>query len=87
MSTLATTKMSSKGQVVIPESIREQLKLDPGTQFIVLGQKDTVILKSVQPPLLKEFSGLRKELGKQVKKARIKKADLTKAISKSRQKK
>ena len=33
METLATTRMSSKGQVVIPESIRRQLKLKEGAQL------------------------------------------------------
>ena len=87
MNTLATTKMSSKGQVVIPESIRDQLNLGPGTQFVVLGQKDTVILKSIQPPPLEEFSELKKELRKQAKKAHLRKTDVTKAIHKSRKKK
>jgi AbrB family looped-hinge helix DNA binding protein len=47
MANLATTKMSSKGQVVIPENIRKQLNLKAGAQFIVVGEKDVVILKSI----------------------------------------
>ena len=35
--TIATTKMSSRGQIVIPESIRKQLGLVPGAQFGVEG--------------------------------------------------
>jgi len=84
MSELATTKMSSKGQVVIPESIRDQLKLGPGAQFIVLGEGDTVILKAIKPPSLKEFSKLRAEARKQAKKAGMKKSDLENAIKKTR---
>jgi AbrB family looped-hinge helix DNA binding protein len=40
MSKLATTKMSSKGQVVIPEDVRSRLGLEAGEQFIVVGDKD-----------------------------------------------
>jgi AbrB family looped-hinge helix DNA binding protein len=36
MAASATTTMSTKRQVVIPEEIREQLGLGPGTQFIVV---------------------------------------------------
>lgn len=50
MSDYATTKMSRKGQIVIPEKIRKQLKLKAGTQFMVLGQKNVVILKTISPP-------------------------------------
>ena len=42
MAQYATTKMSSKGQVVIPEQIREQLHLREGEQFVVIGRGDTV---------------------------------------------
>lgn len=55
MKPLATTKMSSKGQVVIPESIRKALKLEPGTQFIVVAEEDVVILKTITPPSLDAF--------------------------------
>ncbi len=37
MESLATTKLSSKGQVVIPEEIRLRLGLKEGTQFVVVG--------------------------------------------------
>ena len=54
----STTKMSSKGQVVIPEEIRNQLGLEPGTQFVVVGDRDVVILKALNPPSLSDFDGL-----------------------------
>ena len=43
MATLATTKMSSKGQVVIPEDIRKRLNIKVGAQFVVVGEKDVII--------------------------------------------
>src|SRR5690606_2270948 len=46
----ATTKLSSKGQVVIPEEIRERLGLKPGAQFVVVGDRDVVILKVIHQP-------------------------------------
>ena len=36
MSTLATTKMSSRGQVVIPEAVRNEMGLKAGDEFVVL---------------------------------------------------
>ena len=51
MANVSTTKMSSKGQVVIPENIRKNLNLKTGAQFIVVGDKDVVILKSITPPI------------------------------------
>ena len=58
MSNLATTKMSSKGQVVIPEGIRKRLKLKTGAQFVVVGDNDVVILKNITPPSIEEFDEL-----------------------------
>ncbi len=87
MAPLATTKMSSKGQIVIPEDIRKRLGLKPGTQFVVVGQNDVVILKTITQPSMTEFDQLISEARKQAKKAGMKKADITSALQKVRKKK
>ena len=81
---LATTKMSSKGQVVIPEDIRKRLNLAEGTQFVVTGKDDIVILKAISEPSLDEFESLIQEVRAQAKQAGLKKSDITTAISKAR---
>jgi len=81
---LATTRMSSRGQVVIPEEIRKRLKLKAGSQFVVVGEKDTVILKAISPPSLAEFDDLIMEARKQARKAGLKRSDITAAIGKVR---
>lgn len=58
MNTVATTKMSSKGQIVIPEEIRKTLHLKAGTKFVVIGEGDVVILKAISPPSSAEFNEL-----------------------------
>jgi AbrB family looped-hinge helix DNA binding protein len=84
METLATTRMSSKGQVVIPESIRKQLNLQEGAQFVVVGNADVVILKVVMPPDMGEFDALIQQARKQAKKAGLTQKDIELAIAKAR---
>lgn len=84
MATLATTKMSSKGQVVIPEDIRKRLKLKVGSQFVVVGEKDVVIFKSISQPSMSEFDALIAEARRQAKKAGVKRSDVSAAIMKAR---
>ena len=79
--TVATTKMSSKGQVVIPEEIRERLGLRPGAQFVVVGDKDVVVLRTVRPPSMADFDDLVAEAGRQARKAGMKRSDVTAAIA------
>ena len=69
MKPLATTKMSSKGQVVIPESIRKSLNLEAGTQFVVVAEDDVVILKTITPPSLDAFDEIISRARKQAKEA------------------
>lgn len=87
MEALATTRMSSKGQVVIPESIRKQLDLKEGAQFLVVGDEDVVILKVVTPPDINEFDTLIKQARKQAKEVGLKSRDVKSAIAKARSRK
>ena len=41
---MLTTKISSKGQVVVPKEIRARLKIKPGTFFHVRIEKNTILL-------------------------------------------
>ena len=86
-SELATTRLSSKGQVVIPEEVRNALGLKPGDQFIVIGRGDAVILKYIPEPSLDQFEGLLEEAHKKAKKAGMKKTDIKRAIEKVRRQK
>jgi AbrB family looped-hinge helix DNA binding protein len=84
MSKIATTKMSSKGQVVIPEEIRDRLGLKAGIQFVVIGERDVVILKTLAAPSMSDFDGLVTEARRQARKAKMKSSDVAKATKKVR---
>jgi len=81
---VATTKMSSRGQVVIPESVRTQLGLEPGVEFVVLGQDDVVLFKVLTPPSTTEYAQLKRKLRQQARRAGLKRSDIPKAIAKAR---
>jgi len=84
MSELATTKMSSKGQVVIPEDIRKRLGLEAGSQFVVVAGKDAIILKTISPPSMEEFDELIKNARRQARKAGMKRSDIKDTIAEVR---
>ena len=81
MGSVSTTRMSSKGQVVIPEDVRRRLGLDAGSQFIVVGEEDVVILKMVRPPSLREFDRLVKKARLQAKAAGLTRSAVASAVS------
>jgi len=84
MNALATTRMSSKGQIVIPEAIRERLNLQPGTQFVVVGEDDVVILKVISAPEIESFDELIQDARQQAKQAGLKRKDIADAVTKAR---
>jgi len=84
MEALSTTRMSSKGQVVIPEIIRKRLKLEEGAQFVVVGDADVIILKAISMPNLEEFDALIQQARKQAKASGLKPKDINAAIAKVR---
>lgn len=84
MRTPATTRMSSKGQVVIPEEVRTRLGLEAGTRFVVVGEDDVVILKSIQAPSLDDFDTLIRTARNQAAQSGMKRNDIAAAVSRVR---
>ena len=84
MENVSTTKMSSKGQVVIPEDIRKRLHLETGAQFVVVGEDDVVILKSIQRPSMAEFDDLILRARQQARSTGMKRTDIAKAVARAR---
>ncbi len=87
MSTLGTTRMSSKGQVVIPEKIRKALHLEPGSEFAVIALEDTVMLKMIQPPSMDEMEGILERSRRYAKEKGLKPSDVEIAIGEVREEK
>ncbi len=80
MNRIATTKLSSKGQVVIPEAIRRRLGLEAGTEFVVLGEDGTVVLKVVDPPSMREFDRIVSRAREDARRVGLRRSDIAAAI-------
>ena len=85
MSNVELTKLSSKGQIVIPQQVRDELKLKDGETFAVIGREDTIILKKVSVPSPKEvFERLHRWGVTFAKKKGLREENLQAAIGRSR---
>lgn len=56
-----TTKMSTRGQVIIPKDVREYIRAEENTIFTVVPlDKDTILMKKMdKKKLLEEFRSIR----------------------------
>ncbi|MFH1247259.1 MAG: hypothetical protein V1644_02665 [Candidatus Micrarchaeota archaeon] len=80
-------KMSPKGQLVVPQQIREEESLAAGDRFIALAMKEGVMFKRVKMPDVKaEFEKLSEEVRERFKKERVSHTDVTEAVKWARKK-
>ena len=88
---IETIKMSSKGQIVIPLGIREEINASEGTVFAVVSGRDSVILKKIITPskedLISELKEIAKDGRKRAEKLGIKETDVPDLIHKLRESK
>lgn len=80
MNATATTKLSSRGQVVIPEEIRTRLGLEPEVRFVVVGEGDVVVLKALKGPHLSDFNDFLDEAQKSADEAGLTQEDVETAL-------
>lgn len=80
-------KMSPKGQLVVPQDIRDKEEFTSGDRFIPFPVKGGVLFKKVKIPDVKiEFQKLSKEIEKQFKKKNITPKDVDEAVKWARRK-
>ena len=84
MEKLEVTSMSSRGQIVIPQDVRERLHLHEGEKFIVIGEGDAIVLKKLEMPSFKGFDKLLKRTREFAKRKGLKPIDVGKAIEEVR---
>lgn len=64
---MEATKLSSKGQIIIPKHIRTLLNWETGQELIIINMPDGVLLKSkkaFQPSTLDDVAGILEYKGK-----------------------
>jgi AbrB family looped-hinge helix DNA binding protein len=67
MKSVEKTRLSSKGQVILPKSVRDAHRWGPGTEFIVETTADGVLLRPAKPfppSRLEDVAGCLRHAGK-----------------------
>ncbi len=81
------TSVSTKGQVVLPKSIRDELSIGPGAKLIVMCDGDNILIKPIKTPSLDEFSGLMDRAQEWAESVGLQEEDIKDAIKTVRQNK
>ena len=84
MNIMQITSVSTKGQVVIPGEIRQELGIKAGTKLMVFSDGTNLLMKPIAAPDKKEFSRLIGESGKFVAKSGLRRSDVRNIIRKTR---
>lgn len=80
------TKLSSKGQVVIPKNIRNELKLEDGTPFLIVVNDETICLKRINMPNSKEWDRITRGFKEAARKSGFSQEDLFNLLGETRKK-
>ena len=80
----APTKRLLRGDVVIPDEIRSQTGLKPGSQFAVICRNAAGILKVISPPSFDEYADLKRRLRRKACDAGLKRRVISRAIAEVR---
>jgi len=86
MEPIEVTRLSSKGQVVLPQAVRDRLGLEEGASFAVIGEGDVVILKKLEVPARKQLRELLKQARSYARKVGLKQSNVSKASKQIRAK-
>ncbi len=86
MENVEVTSISSRGQVVIPQNLRNKMGIHTGEKFVVIGEEDTIVLKKLEMPTFNGIDRLFKKTRDFAKKKGLKKLDIGESIKQVRKK-
>lgn len=85
MARVMTTRMSSKGQVVLPEALRQMYGWQSGTAFTIIAYKGSIIMQPLKTPteeeIAAEFEDAFEEARRQARDAGMTPMDVSNAIA------
>ncbi len=81
---MEVTKVSSRGQVVIPQSLRRRIGIKSGSKLLVLSDGESVLLKPISSPNIQEFAELIRESRILARERSLKKGDVGKTLKRVR---
>jgi len=81
MPILEVTSVSTRGQVVIPNDIRDNMNLKPGTKMIIIQEGDNILLKPIKTPRMSQFDKIIAIGDKVRNELNLKESDVDKAIN------
>jgi len=82
---LEVITMSSKGQLVIPREIREEMGLEKQDKFVIVHDKDSILLKRIsKEEANKAMLKLMDTISDKFRKASIKRSAIAKEIRRAR---
>ncbi len=75
------TRISEKGQIVIPSLLRKEMGIKKSDQFMIFGEAGTIILKKIETLAIKKtFDEIAKPLRDAAKQVELTRSDVKKAI-------
>ena len=81
---IEVASVSTKGQVVIPGSIRKSLGITSGSKLVVMTDGENVLMKPIHPPRIESFEALLEESRKSAADAGLTPGDVQEAIQEVR---
>jgi antitoxin PrlF len=78
------TRVSSRGQIVIPLSIRKGMHLDPGTKMLVVAEGENIMMKPIKRDGRAAMASILKKGEKIAKRLNLRPGDIAAAIKQVR---
>lgn len=78
-------KIGERGQVVIPQSVRDDMSIHKGDKFMVLQRGDMLVLKKLRAPSMDDFNKMLQKSHAHAKKQGLTEKDLHDAVKRARE--